>query len=43
VNEWFYTPVLSAGTPTLQQRCIERQTPDIVARATIVAAQQIYQ
>jgi hypothetical protein len=34
--------VLSAGTPTLHECCIGRQTPDIAATATIVAAQQIY-
>jgi hypothetical protein len=35
--------VLSAGTPTLQQRCIGRLTPDIAASATIIAAQPIYE
>jgi hypothetical protein len=36
-----YAPVLSAGIPTLQQRRIRRQTPDIAARVTIIAAQPI--
>jgi hypothetical protein len=36
-----YALVLSAGTPTLQQRCIGRQTPDIAARPNIIAAQPI--
>ena len=34
--------MLYAGTSTLQQRCIRRQTPDIAARVLIVAAQPIY-